>query len=839
MPFSLATILLICVTSGVVNQVSAHYPSAVINSSGASITPTIDGEFSAGEWDDATFVPLVDAYTIYGYFKNDWDFLYILIDVPTYMVQYSFLSMSFDTGHDEIYTANHDDDFLINPDGTTRHSVANGTITPGPGIDFWADYHEHCSPFDHLFLHHNGLEGATGFSTSPNEAVDHRIYEISIPLDLLGMNAASPGNTIGFALSGVGRDGMGGWQWPVHQSNAGSRPLGDYGNIELAYFATLAGWPFDLLGNFHFHLLANPPVINVQVKGYENIDLDSLQISYGSPIDVSGQLVDPTREGRLLLEVKTEDEPLFYQITIQAHPRADNWPMFRHDPGNKAFSSSPAPSTNRTEWVSNMSDRPWGTPAVENCKVYIAARQGMISALDAFNGSIIWQYQTVGQAPGSPAVSNGTVYVGSSNMTSLDYKVYALNASTGAHIWNYTTGGPIASSPTFANGNIYVGSNNGLLYALQDSGSILWTYNTGAAIGLSSPAVSGSRVFIGNLGGKVFALNAKNGAHIWNYTTGGGITTSPAMVNGRVYVGSEDNNVYCLNASNGISIWNYTTDDAVSFSNPAVAYDKVYLGSMDNNIYALDALNGNRIWNYTTEGGIISSPAVAEGKVYLGTSAEDDTIYSFNASTGELLWSYITGLATHRSNPAVAYGNVYISTYNQKVYCFGPEHDVAILNVQLSKNVVGQGYPVSINITLRNNGDVTELIHIEAYAIGIPSTLLPITVPSGGLAVLIIDWDTADADKGNYTITATALPVPGELHTGDNTLPATMEVIVTIPGDVDGDRDVDIYDIVAMAGAYGSKEGEPEYIANCDIDGDGDIDIFDIVAAAGNYGESW
>jgi len=64
-------------------------------------------------------------------------------------------------------------------------------------------------------------------------------------------------------------------------------------------------------------------------------------------------------------------------------------------------------------------------------------------------------------------------------------------------------------------------------------------------------------------------------------------------------------------------------------------------------------------------------------------------------------------------------------------------------------------------------------------------------------------------------------------------------VFVTIQGDVDGDRDVDIFDIVMMASAYGSGEGDPAYNPIYDIDGDGDIDIFDIVAAAGNYGESW
>lgn len=63
--------------------------------------------------------------------------------------------------------------------------------------------------------------------------------------------------------------------------------------------------------------------------------------------------------------------------------------------------------------------------------------------------------------------------------------------------------------------------------------------------------------------------------------------------------------------------------------------------------------------------------------------------------------------------------------------------------------------------------------------------------------------------------------------------------IVHLKGDIDGDGDVDIFDIVVIADAYGSKEGDPEYNPSCDLDGDGDIDIFDIVIACGHYGESW
>jgi hypothetical protein len=32
---------------------------------------------------------------------------------------------------------------------------------------------------------------------------------------------------------------------------------------------------------------------------------------------------------------------------------------------------------------------------------------------------------------------------------------------------------------------------------------------------------------------------------------------------------------------------------------------------------------------------------------------------------------------------------------------------------------------------------------------------------------------------------------------------------------------------------------DPDFHPDCDIDGDGDIDIFDIVVAASHYGESW
>jgi hypothetical protein len=73
------------------------------------------------------------------------------------------------------------------------------------------------------------------------------------------------------------------------------------------------------------------------------------------------------------------------------------------------------------------------------------------------------------------------------------------------------------------------------------------------------------------------------------------------------------------------------------------------------------------------------------------------------------------------------------------------------------------------------------------------------------------------------------------------TFSSTYELLVAFPlaGDVDYDGDVDIFDIVTIANAYGTVEGQLEYNAHCDLDDDGDVDIFDLVLAAGNYGDSW
>jgi parallel beta-helix repeat protein len=170
---------------------------------------------------------------------------------------------------------------------------------------------------------------------------------------------------------------------------------------------------------------------------------------------------------------------------------------------------------------------------------------------------------------------------------------------------------------------------------------------------------------------------------------------------------------------------------------------------------------------------------------------------------------------------------------------YGGPHDVGIVSLTPSKSVVGQGRYLNVTIKALNYGNSTETFSITAYAnTTMIDAFTDVTLTSRNSTTLTFMWNTTCWDKGNYTLWAYAWPVSGETCLEDNTFFSGW-IAVTILGDVDGDRDVDIYDVVKITSIYFSQIGDPEYKPNSDIDGDGIIDIYDVVRCTSHYGESW
>jgi hypothetical protein len=89
---------------------------------------------------------------------------------------------------------------------------------------------------------------------------------------------------------------------------------------------------------------------------------------------------------------------------------------------------------------------------------------------------------------------------------------------------------------------------------------------------------------------------------------------------------------------------------------------------------------------------------------------------------------------------------------------------------------------------------------------------------------------------GHYNVSATAGPIPGETNSSDNTA-VGGQLTVGIPGDINGDGVVDIYDAIIFAAAYGSTPGNSNWNPNADINGDGIVDIYDAIILAANFGQ--
>ena len=136
-----------------------------------------------------------------------------------------------------------------------------------------------------------------------------------------------------------------------------------------------------------------------------------------------------------------------------------------------------------------------------------------------------------------------------------------------------------------------------------------------------------------------------------------------------------------LSASNVAALgvaWTGTTGSEIN-SSPAVADGVVYVGSSDHKLYAYAvgcASGGGSctpLWTATTGGALLSSPAVANGVVYVGSG--DGYVYAFavgcasGGGTCTPLWKGAVGSAIH-SSPAVADGVVYVGSWDHKVHAF-------------------------------------------------------------------------------------------------------------------------------------------------------------------------
>lgn len=266
-------------------------------------------------------------------------------------------------------------------------------------------------------------------------------------------------------------------------------------------------------------------------------------------------------------------------------------------------------------------------------------------------------------------------------------------------VWKMNIGA-VESAPVVAEGKVIAATGvfgSGKIYLIDlDSGNLLKSGrpNVFWLPGMSGPVYSNGYVYLGvDAHGRIAEPGPKRG--IIRYKVGddpvtGKVITffdppgswpvygAPKIYDDKLYFLAADFAVYCVDM-NGSQVWRYQTQQPVGHerpfgmpdsnveSSPAIAEGAVYIGSRDGSVYALDAGSGALKWRFATGGPVDSSPAVAGNRVVIGS--RDGNIYCLDRSTGRKVWNTKTG-GWVSSSPAVDLerNRTYVGSYDGNLY---------------------------------------------------------------------------------------------------------------------------------------------------------------------------
>lgn len=357
---------------------------------------------------------------------------------------------------------------------------------------------------------------------------------------------------------------------------------------------------------------------------------------------------------------------------------AGDWSTIQNDPANTGVADEPVPSENLTvQWSYEPEGGVFATPALYDGSVYV--------------GSFDEEFtEVVNVARRSTVDEDGLDGVGG--------KLYSVGLGDGVREWSLSTDGPVWASPTVSDDTVYVGTLAGGFYAVDaSSGEIEWKTDIGSPL-FSSPKISenGSLVYTAashirahEMTGEEFpvvALDADTGERVWNVSVDEGVLSAPAVGYGLVYVGDRDGTLHALNGTTGERVWSYDTEGRVSVdplvgtggitASPTVRDGAVYFGNYAGMLYSVDATEGEEVWKRDFSGSsdsgsdgseripgsgfkftqFGSSPAVTESLLYIGNY--DGTFRAIDTGSGEVEWYTQKDSNFTKSSPIVADGSV-------------------------------------------------------------------------------------------------------------------------------------------------------------------------------------
>lgn len=347
--------------------------------------------------------------------------------------------------------------------------------------------------------------------------------------------------------------------------------------------------------------------------------------------------------------------------------------VFRGNNERCGVFDGPTPSSLRLRWIFETGGEVHSSPIAYNDTVFCGSDDGCLYAIDALSGKLKWKFTTEPKyglgdlylehrIRSSPAIFENIVICATTNGN-----IYGVNIDTGESEWKYEGYSLIYSSPAIYMGRIFIGLNSGLLALDARNGEIVWHYNRNDAH-RSSPAIYDGRIYIG-AGAFIIALSAEDGSLIWQSSGDGIIWSTPAVCGGKVFV-NYGNRLYAFDSKTGAELWVYRPRDWPLYkrteSSPAVYRKSVYVG-IGSSMFSINKDKGIKEWEFKANGEIDASPLACKNGVYFGSW--DGCVYLLSHKNGQLKAKYQTKKGII-SSPSIYKGMLYIGGMDGNIYAF-------------------------------------------------------------------------------------------------------------------------------------------------------------------------
>lgn len=251
-------------------------------------------------------------------------------------------------------------------------------------------------------------------------------------------------------------------------------------------------------------------------------------------------------------------------------------------------------STGTVQWTFATKSENLAAPLLDDGIVYFLAGNSVFYALDAATGRQLWLHSRQDTSQFSirggsqAALSNGILYVGFS-----DGSLVALNAKNGSAIWEVQLNRnkrfrDIDATPVVDGNQVYVAGYDDKLYCISaDKGEILWRVDGG---GYSAVTIVGEKLYYPTTNSEVVALKKSNGDKLWSYKLKEGIATQIKPYKGVLVFGESQGFLRFMDANSGAVIGGFEPGRGI-LSAPQVdeKNGRVYFISGEANLWAMDA----------------------------------------------------------------------------------------------------------------------------------------------------------------------------------------------------------------------------------------------------------